>query len=182
MGKPLNVIVDRARAPAVPFLEIAQGTIGRKVKTCGYLRHVTTLMALITISGYPSSGKSRRAYQIKSHLESRLQDPSYEGPKLKVVVISDESLHISRSAYNGSPYQLIPVPLWFEIDSKLEKPARGALFTAMQRQLGKDTILIMDGLNYIKGFRYQMYCAARELKLRVCTVRSAIICVNGSIS
>ena len=55
-------------------------------------------------------------------------------------------------------------------DSRSEKPARQALLTAMQRQMSQDTILIMDGLNYIKGFRYQMYCAARELKLRVCTV------------
>lgn len=57
------------------------------------------------------------------------------------------------------------------VDSKSEKPARGTLFTAMQRYMNQDTILIVDGLNYIKGFRYQMYCAARELKLRVCTVR-----------
>ena len=55
-------------------------------------------------------------------------------------------------------------------DSRSEKPARGALFTAMQRHMGQDTLLIVDGMNYIKGFRYQMYCAARELKLRVCTV------------
>jgi tRNA uridine 5-carbamoylmethylation protein Kti12 len=40
----------------------------------------------------------------------------------------------------------------------------------MQRQMGRDTILIVDTLNYIKGFRYQLYCAAREFKLRVCTV------------
>jgi len=56
-------------------------------------------------------------------------------------------------------------------DSASEKPARGSLFTAMQRQLATDTILIIDSMNYIKGFRYQMYCAARELKLRTCTVR-----------
>jgi len=55
-------------------------------------------------------------------------------------------------------------------DSRSEKPARGTLFSAMQRQMGQDTILIMDSLNYIKGFRYQMYCAAREIKIRVCTV------------
>ena len=41
----------------------------------------------------------------------------------------------------------------------------------MQRQMAQDTILILDAMNYIKGFRYQMYCAAREAKLRVCTVR-----------
>ncbi|KAH7911030.1 chromatin associated protein KTI12 [Hygrophoropsis aurantiaca] len=112
-------------------------------------------MALITITGYPSSGKSRRAVQIKEHLDKHLQDSTYAGPSLKVSILSDELLNIETKAYN---------------DSRSEKPARGALFTAMQRQMGQDTILIVDSLNYIKGFRYQMYCAARELKLRMCTV------------
>ena len=61
-------------------------------------------MALITISGYPCAGKSRRATQIKDHLEKRLSDPSYTGPSLRVTVISDDTLHIARSAYNGAPY------------------------------------------------------------------------------
>ncbi|TFY62553.1 hypothetical protein EVG20_g6662 [Dentipellis fragilis] len=112
-------------------------------------------MALITISGYPSSGKTKRASQIREYLETRLKDPEYAGPALTVRVLSDDILNIDRSAYN---------------DSRSEKPARGSLFTAMQRQMGHDTILIVDAMNYIKGFRYQMYCAARELKLRVCTV------------
>ncbi|KIP11553.1 hypothetical protein PHLGIDRAFT_83175 [Phlebiopsis gigantea 11061_1 CR5-6] len=112
-------------------------------------------MSLITISGFPCSGKTRRAEQIKAALESRIQDAGFEGTKLKVAVLSDHILNISRDVYK---------------DSRAEKPARGALFTAMQRQMGQDTILIVDGMNYIKGFRYQMYCAARELKLRVCTV------------
>jgi protein KTI12 len=59
-------------------------------------------------------------------------------------------------------------------DSRAEKPARGALFTALQRVMGPDKIVIADGMNYIKGFRYQMYCAAREFKLRVCTVRRLV--------
>ncbi|KAI0339827.1 chromatin associated protein KTI12 [Trametopsis cervina] len=112
-------------------------------------------MALITISGFPCSGKTRRAAQIKTALETCLKDPDYAGPKLKVVVLSDVDLNIARDAYK---------------DSRSEKPARGALFTSMQRLMSQDTILIVDALNYIKGFRYQMYCAARELKLRVCTV------------
>jgi protein KTI12 len=58
-------------------------------------------MALITISGYPSSGKTRRAEQIKAALERRLEDPSYAGPKLKVVIISDDTLNIGRDAYNS---------------------------------------------------------------------------------
>ena len=55
-------------------------------------------------------------------------------------------------------------------DSRSEKSARGTLFTAIQRSLGRNNIVIVDSLNYIKGFRYQMYCAAREMKVRVCTV------------
>lgn len=79
---------------------------------------------------------------------------------------------------------MVPCPLFFTffpvildhaLDSRSEKPARAALFAAMQRQMGRDTILIVDALNYIKGFRYQLYCAAREFKLRVCTVGHLVI-------
>ena len=37
-----------------------------------------------------------------------------------------------------------------------------------------DTLLVVDAMNYIKGFRYQLYCAAREAKLRVCTVSPSL--------
>lgn len=58
-------------------------------------------MALITISGYPCSGKSRRADQLKLALETKLADPAYTGPALKVAILSDESVNVARSAYNG---------------------------------------------------------------------------------
>uniref|UniRef100_A0A0W0FN20 Protein kti12 n=1 Tax=Moniliophthora roreri TaxID=221103 RepID=A0A0W0FN20_MONRR len=111
-------------------------------------------MALITISGFPASGKSTRALQIKHFLDQKLaQHPTHA--HLNVALISDDTLNLDRSVYD---------------DSRSEKPARGALFTAMQRQMSSNTILIIDAPNYIKGFRYQMYCAARELKLRVYVV------------
>jgi len=106
-------------------------------------------MALVTFSGYPASGKSTRAAQLKAKLDQILPD------HLSVVLVSDESLNIPPSAYD---------------DSRSEKPARGALFTVVQRVMGQDKVLIVDAPNYIKGFRYQLYCAAREMKLRVCTV------------
>lgn len=102
-------------------------------------------MALITITGYPSAGKSTRAAQLREYLSL----------SLPVSVLSDESLNIPRSVYD---------------ESHTEKSARAALFTALQRQLSKDAVLIVDAPNYIKGFRYQMYCAAREMKIRVCTL------------
>lgn len=55
-------------------------------------------------------------------------------------------------------------------DSIAEKSGRANLFAAVTRSLGPGTITICDSLNYIKGFRYQMYCAAREAHARVCTV------------
>ncbi|KAN0114123.1 Chromatin associated protein KTI12 [Russula decolorans] len=111
-------------------------------------------MALVTFSGYPSSGKTHRAIQLKEHLIRRLADPSSNALR-QVVVLSDDSLNIDRSSYN---------------DSRSEKLARATLFAAVHRHISRDTILVIDALNYIKGFRYQLYCAAREFKLRVCTV------------
>ena len=58
-------------------------------------------MALITITGYPSSGKSRRAQQLKEYLENKLADPEYQGPTLKLVVLSDDDLNLSRGVYDG---------------------------------------------------------------------------------
>lgn len=58
-------------------------------------------MALITVTGYPSSGKSKRAQQLKEYLEARLAGSEYHGPSLKVVVLSDDSLSLSRSVYDG---------------------------------------------------------------------------------
>lgn len=112
-------------------------------------------MALITISGYPCSGKSQRAYELKQYMTSKIQEPCFQGLYHSVQVISDDVLGLQRSVYD---------------ESCSEKPARGTFFTAVQRALALDKIIILDSLNYIKGFRYQLYCAAREAKCRVCTV------------
>jgi hypothetical protein len=67
--------------------------------------HITILnftsMALLTISGYPCSGKSIRTNQLKDAFEEQLADPSYNGPVKKVVVVSDDLLNLTRQAYDG---------------------------------------------------------------------------------
>ncbi|KAG9122992.1 hypothetical protein FRC07_000388 [Ceratobasidium sp. 392] len=113
-------------------------------------------MALVTISGFPCSGKTRRAQQLSKFLENKIQEDSNLHTKSwKVSVLSDDLLSIPRSSYD---------------ESRLEKPARSALLSAIVRDLSKSTILIIDSANYIKGFRYQIYCAAREVGVRVCTM------------
>jgi protein KTI12 len=49
------------------------------------------------------------------------------------------------------------------LDVNEEKKVRAALLAASERFVSKDTILILDSLNYIKGFRYQLYCQARAV-------------------
>ncbi|BGP34258.1 kti12, chromatin associated [Rhodotorula toruloides] len=115
-------------------------------------------MAMITVCGYPCSGKTTRAHQLASFLQHRLNDPATPArhrSASKVVLINDESLGIAKAAYD---------------DTRAEKPARAALFSAVQRNLARDTIVVVDAMNYIKGSRYQMYCAAREIGVRTCTL------------
>ncbi|WVR03463.1 hypothetical protein IAU60_000454 [Kwoniella sp. DSM 27419] len=112
-------------------------------------------MALVTIAGYPCSGKSTRATQLQEYFTRRLGEADYEGPELQVVIVSDESSHVPRSTYDSSAQ---------------EKPGRASLYSNVSRSLGTDTITIVDSANYIKGFRYQMYCAAREAHVRVATL------------
>lgn len=43
-----------------------------------------------------------------------------------------------------------------------EKIGRAALKSAVERYLTGNNIVICDGLNYIKGYRYELYCIARS--------------------
>jgi protein KTI12 len=58
-------------------------------------------MALITLTGFPCAGKTRRAEQIRSHLEAFLKDAAYSGPHLAVSYLSDDVLNIDRHVYDG---------------------------------------------------------------------------------
>lgn len=70
-------------------------------------------------------------------------------------LINDQSLGVSRSVYHTA---------------KAEKDARAEEYSAVKRVLGRDDIVIADGLNYIKGFRYQLYCEAKAVQTPSCVV------------
>ncbi|KAL8819266.1 MAG: hypothetical protein Q9191_007770 [Dirinaria sp. TL-2023a] len=120
-------------------------------------------MPLIIISGYPSSGKTHRATQLATYFTSRIQSTSSSSSssadprisRLTVRTIDDASLNISRDAYR---------------DAKTEKEARAAAMSAVKRAVGRDSIVISDGMNYIKGFRYQLYCEAKAVSTPSCVV------------
>ena len=118
----------------------------------------STPSQLILLSGYPSSGKTHRTQQLLSYFQTRISTSSSPISALKIVHINDQTLSIPRSAYR---------------EAKTEKEARGAFYTAVKRALGRDTIVVADGMNYIKGFRYQLYCEAKGVRTTNCVVSSS---------
>ncbi|KDN45088.1 chromatin associated protein KTI12 [Tilletiaria anomala UBC 951] len=117
-------------------------------------------MALIIVSGLPSSGRSSRTVELVADFERRIASTS-SAPSLpvsRIEVVSDATVHNQKSCYSNQ---------------RLEKPARASYLSAVTRALGKDCITIADGgagLN-IKGFRYQLWCAAREEGVRCVSVQ-----------
>ena len=113
-------------------------------------------MQLILISGYPASGKTYRSNQLVEFFTSKIQASSdAQISRLTVCNINDQSLGLNRDVYR---------------EARTEKDARATQYSAVKRSLGKDTIVIADGLNYIKGFRYQLYCEAKAVQTPSCVV------------
>ena len=106
-------------------------------------------MPLVVITGIPSSGKTRTANRIRDFFQKE---------KNRVVKIVSEN-----QAVAGEKNAVFA-------DSTKEKSVRAGLRSEVCRLLNKDEVVILDGLNYIKGFRYELYCASKAAKNTQCTV------------
>jgi len=103
-------------------------------------------MPLITLTGVPCVGKSTFACFLKEYLEAK---------GLSVVVIAEDA-SLSKTNLYGSSAQ--------------EKVTRATIKSAVGRAMSTDTVVIVDSLNYIKGYRYELYCIAREQRTSSCCV------------
>ncbi|KAF7562677.1 hypothetical protein G7046_g1437 [Stylonectria norvegica] len=117
----------------------------------------------MTFSGLPTSGKSTRAQQLYEYLSTRLTDSKY-----RLHLVSDDSLSISRTVYDLSPSKL---PAHTRSANASEKDARAAIYGAVKRVLSDKDIVILDGLNYIKGWRYQLHCEAKAVRTPSCILQ-----------
>lgn len=114
-------------------------------------------MPLIIISGLPASGKSTRARQLCEHFE---QQPG------RTVHIVAENEAIPRAGFAKNDY--------FGSSLK-EKVVRADLKSSALRLLSQpDALVILDGGNYIKGYRYELYCASKTARTTQCTVYCGI--------
>ncbi|XP_053741759.1 protein KTI12 homolog isoform X1 [Synchiropus splendidus] len=105
-------------------------------------------MPLILMCGYPCSGKSRRAKELKEYFELNTDR--------KVHIVGDESLGVDKNAVYA--------------DSQEEKRVRAALKAEAERKLNKEDIVILDSFNYIKGYRYELFCVVKHLQTPHCLV------------
>ncbi|XAR55928.1 hypothetical protein NMG60_11036169 [Bertholletia excelsa] len=106
-------------------------------------------MALVIICGQPCSGKSTAAHCLTDALKQAES-------KLTVRVIDETSFHLDRNQSYA--------------DMPAEKNLRGVLRSEVDRSLSKDNIIIVDSLNSIKGYRYELWCLARAAGIRYCVL------------
>ncbi|XP_011075590.1 protein KTI12 homolog [Sesamum indicum] len=106
-------------------------------------------MALVVICGQPCSGKSTAAACLSKALQEVESKPS-------VRIIDESFFHLNRN----ESYANMPA----------EKNLRGVLRSEVDRSLSRDNIIIVDSLNNIKGYRYELWCLARAAGTRYCVV------------
>uniref|UniRef100_A0A915ENL5 Protein KTI12 homolog n=1 Tax=Ditylenchus dipsaci TaxID=166011 RepID=A0A915ENL5_9BILA len=99
-------------------------------------------MPMLLVTGCPASGKSTIVSRIAEDFKKR----GYEN----ISIISDQLKDsFSRDGYG---------------DFKREKEDRNSLKSAVERLVNKDHLVICDSLNYIKGFRYELFCIAKNIE------------------
>ncbi|XP_071638084.1 protein KTI12 homolog [Temnothorax longispinosus] len=112
-------------------------------------------MPLIVVTGVPCSGKTTRSVELKSYFEEKLKGSG------QTVEIISESDAIIQAGYDKNVYFA---------DSKKEKAVRSSIKSNIQRKLDSNSLLIFDGSNYIKGYRYEIYCTTKLYKTPQCTL------------
>merc|ERR1712232_1420 len=105
-------------------------------------------MPLIIMCGIPCSGKTTRSKELETYLRNV--------KKMDVQVVNEELLNLSKAAYLYDPNQ--------------EKILRASLGSNVEKYITDDRVVILDSMNYIKGYRYEMWCLCRSAKTTLAVV------------
>uniref|UniRef100_A0A3P9LTX8 Protein KTI12 homolog n=1 Tax=Oryzias latipes TaxID=8090 RepID=A0A3P9LTX8_ORYLA len=106
------------------------------------------IMPLVVICGYPCSGKTKRAEELKEYFDRNTER--------KVYIVGDGALGVERNTVYA--------------DSQKEKEVRASLKAEVERKLNKDDVVILDSVNYIKGYRYELFCLIKHAQTPHCLV------------
>ncbi|KAF3894691.1 RNA polymerase II elongator complex subunit [Trichophyton interdigitale] len=117
---------------------------------------LSDLDGLILLTGYPCSGLTYRARQLATLFESLQSSlPATSKSRYKIHIVTSHDEAHPRTVYDNA---------------KSEKQARAVVYARVKRLLGRDSIVIVDGMNYIKGWRYQLWCESKEARTTSCVV------------
>ncbi|CCH62786.1 hypothetical protein TBLA_0I01260 [Henningerozyma blattae CBS 6284] len=123
-------------------------------------------MPLILFTGFPSSGKSTKAQELIGLLNEHIEKTaSIKDKNYKIIYHNDETLGINHEDY---------------ITSTSERKLRSEIMSVVKRDLSRNNIVIIDSLNYIKGFRYQLHCEVKNVSTTFCLIH--VMCPLDTIN
>uniref|UniRef100_A0A1B0CVD6 Protein KTI12 homolog n=1 Tax=Lutzomyia longipalpis TaxID=7200 RepID=A0A1B0CVD6_LUTLO len=109
-------------------------------------------MPLIVMCGIPSSGKTTRAKELEKFFKDK--------KNITVHIVSENQCC---RAHNFLKNDLF-------MDSQKEKIIRASLKSEVGRLQNTKDVVILDAGNYIKGYRYELYCQAKGGRVPQCTI------------
>ena len=137
---------------AVPVLDDeGDGARGGLKMTSTTASAVRPAPCLIVMCGKPASGKTTVVEKLKARL-------TRADVNADVVIVDEKSINAGKrnQAYENATH---------------EKMTRGGLRSACDRVLHRNgPCVILDSLNAIKGFRYELWCVARAAAARYCVI------------
>jgi protein KTI12 len=120
-------------------------------------------MLLLVLSGLPASGKTTLAKALAAEFAEH---------GLRVDVVSDGA-NLSKLYDSNMDCSSLRRPRQeLYADSAAEKATRARLLAAAERALAPNTVVLVDSLNYIKGFRYELFCVAKTCAARYAVVQT----------
>ncbi|KAH8235492.1 hypothetical protein KR032_001410 [Drosophila birchii] len=108
-------------------------------------------MPIVVVTGLPASGKSTRSRQLRDYFAQR-------GKKVHLI---SENQAVPKALFGKNQHAG---------DSQKEKVVRSDLKSEASRHLNKEDLVILDAGNYIKGYRYELYCATKAARTTQCTL------------
>ncbi|KAH8694973.1 putative RNA polymerase II Elongator complex associated protein Kti12 [Talaromyces proteolyticus] len=133
------------------------------------------------LTGYPCSGLSYRAKQLAELLESTQNqvlgmvddnnnNETHDNENKTTNGNSTSPQKQKRFTFHIVPSHDPSHPRTVYDHARTEKEARAVAFARVKRALAKDAFVILDGMNYIKGYRYQLWCEAKAVGTTCCVV------------